>query len=216
MEATTIRKQIRRDRRHQRQASTYHRIPVTVKNYDRVRSRQVQSQSTSACRQQKDEVGRVGSIELVHSLFAFVGRCGSIKTKRQIATEGEVIFKDCHHLCHLRKNQNTMTCGFQLGEHLVQEGHLARRSDDRVVDLIPFWREEHGVIRYLAQLHYYIVQPARGSCLFNKGIIEQVVGFHRFHTDLLVKFFLPRRKIATQHLLNFLRQLIEYLCSKED
>mmetsp|Transcript_11726 Transcript_11726/g.21154 ORF Transcript_11726/g.21154 Transcript_11726/m.21154 type:complete len:271 (+) Transcript_11726:1092-1904(+) len=102
----------------------HHGIPVTIKYDDRIRSRQVQSQSTRASRQQKNEVGRIWSIKHVHALLPLVCRRGPVEAQTRKTPERKIIFKYRHHLGHLREHENTMPRRLQLGKHSIQQLHL--------------------------------------------------------------------------------------------
>ena len=80
-----------------------------------VRSLQVETKTTRACRQDEDLVLRVGSVEESDVPSTVLGLRATIETEVLPAHHLQEVLHDVHHLGHLEENE-----------------HLGRRADERM------------------------------------------------------------------------------------
>mmetsp|Transcript_5217 Transcript_5217/g.14953 ORF Transcript_5217/g.14953 Transcript_5217/m.14953 type:complete len:218 (+) Transcript_5217:754-1407(+) len=89
------------------------RVPVRVKQQDRVCGRKVDAQSSRPGGQQERKIRGIRSIEPVHGLVPLLRRGGPVQTLVPIPLAVHVLADNVQHADHLGENEHTVTCRFE-------------------------------------------------------------------------------------------------------
>jgi hypothetical protein len=81
-------------------------VPVRVEDDNGVGGLQVEAKTSGSCRQQEDEVVRVGHVKDFEHISALVALGHTIQSEKFVALEVEIVLYDGHALGHLAEHQN--------------------------------------------------------------------------------------------------------------
>ncbi|KAH9409282.1 hypothetical protein TYRP_010285 [Tyrophagus putrescentiae] len=198
------------------------RIPVRIKDDDRIGRLQIQPQTSGSSGQQKDKVVRLLGVEHSQqgaSIFSF---CGSIQSHVLVPPVAKVVLNDGHRVGHLTEEQHPVPGRLKLRQNPIQQLKLARRPvqvrprhglllgmDMLAIRLLNGLKHER-VVADLLQLHQTVHQRPRPapSLLPLLAAVRQQDAL-RLHVP--VEQSLEGGHVALHHVLHLVRQLVLHL-----
>jgi hypothetical protein len=94
-------------------------VPIDIVEDDGVSCDQVDSETSSPGRQQKDK-GPVRFLEFIDHVPSVVDVGGTVESEVDVLLPGEVVLKDVHHTGHLAEDQAPVATFEPLFEELIQ------------------------------------------------------------------------------------------------
>ena len=98
--------------------------PITVVKDDSISSSQIDSQTTSPGRQQKDEFLRTFFIEFSDGMIPVFTRRRAINSAILVLSQVKIVLQDVHHPCHLAENENSRFFFPHSFQKFVQKNHF--------------------------------------------------------------------------------------------
>ncbi|KAH3663038.1 hypothetical protein OGATHE_004614 [Ogataea polymorpha] len=139
------------------------RIPVCVKDNNRVGSLQVQSQTTRSSRKKENKIWRILRVEILQQCSTVISSSVSIQPHVMHSSESEEVLHDVHNLSHLEKHQHSVTAGTEFGQNPVQKFKLSAHPPNCIVVFMRRiyhvfnCREHIWMITDFSQLHEFVV-----------------------------------------------------------
>jgi len=91
------------------------RIPIGVKDDDRVSSLKIQAKTSSSCAEQEDKIFGIWSVETLEKISSLICFGSSVQSQVREASKVEVVLHNGHQIRHLTEEKDTMSRLFQFG-----------------------------------------------------------------------------------------------------
>jgi hypothetical protein len=110
-------------------------IPVRVIQDNSVSSHEIQTKSTSSCRDEEDSLLRVLTREVINLNLSIIKLCVTIKSAVFIFSKSTVIFHNVKHGCEAGEYKSLRVISMSFSKQFIKHLHLSTHFDDVITKL---------------------------------------------------------------------------------